>query len=235
MKQQFFRMHYAAIIMLLVLILPAYSGGPITFQEYKKLPLEERQKMAKDAPPDLKKKFDNWNEIISMGGQWWKPEQAKALVKSKGFDEGFFNLAIIQEGLWGYYYFQTVAANKKSNMTAQAQNDAERALEAEVEVIRKERYKDQDWYLVKLAPTPEAVALNEKAWNVAGDWSNRFPMDGVHKITRNDLKALDAAVKEIRDQMRKLPELTPEQIEDALSEPPTARPPSHLDLPPMGP
>jgi len=220
--KQHFRLFYVALFFLITVI-SVYGGGPLTFKEYRSMTQQERQKVAADAPAELKKKLNNWDEILSMGGQWWKWWQARALVDKKDFD-GLLTLFTTQEGLWGYYKIHTLDANKKSGMTPNAQNSAEQALQANFDAKRKECLIDHYWYLVKLAPTAEAVALNEEAMSIAAKWNERCPMDGIHTISIEELKSLDAEVKVVRDKMRKLPQWTPEQIMDAISTLPDEEP-----------
>jgi hypothetical protein len=206
------------ILVLLSLTAYAFSENPPTFEEYKKLSQGDRQKITGEATPELHKQYNRWNQIINMGGNWWEPtHQGWAFIRSKGFTE-LAGLSIWQTNLFGDFELAILESNKKSGMSEKAQDVAAASLEAEYKLIDKERYKDQWWYLVKLAPTPEAMALNEKAAALGREWITRYQSTSHSvKITRDDIKAINAAVKEIRDQMRELPQLTPEQIEVGLA------------------
>jgi hypothetical protein len=203
----------ATVALIFVTLIPAYSEDSINFENYKKLLQQERQQIVREATPELQKRYGRWDQILSMGGKWWNNQQGEDIINSKGVD-ALADLGNIQVTLWGDFYFQTVDANKKAGMKdEQAQKAA--AIVADNRVIDAERYKDLCWYLVKLAPTPEALALNEKARALGVELNKRFGQG--RKITKEDLKTIDAAVKEIRDQMRQLPQWSPDQVEAALA------------------
>jgi hypothetical protein len=208
-------------ISLLVFAIASVRGAdPIRFEDYKQLSPEARLKIANASTPELQRQYGRWDQILSMGGQWWSSYQSNALISAKGFDE-LGGLGTMQVNIRGWFFFQTVAANKKAGMT---ENQAQKAAVAVSDdaAIQKEWYKDSWWYLVKLAPTPEALALNAKAATLKLEWDKAFGHGGT--ITQEDLKLIDTAVKQIRDKMRQLPQWTPEQIEAALAALPEEEP-----------
>ena len=196
----------------LALCISVACADSIKFEDYRRLSQEERQKAAHDASPEMQKQYGRWDQILSMGGKSWNDQQARALVSSKGLSElgGIF---ATQMNVRGWYHLQKVTAYEKKGMSKE---QAVKAVEASPDIpsIRNEEYLDSWSDLVKLAPTPEALALNEKAKALVAEWYARF--DGKN-ITIKDLMEVDTAAREIRDQMRKLPQWTPEQIETALA------------------
>jgi len=211
MKQRFL----TTIALFLIIVPIGYGEDVIKFEDYKKLSQEDRQKTANEATPDLQRQYGRWNQILSMRGAWWEPShQGRAFIRSKGHT-ALYDLSDYQVNLWGKFEQEATEANRKSGMTKEDQGAVFSSLEADFALIDKDRYKDQWWYLVKLAPTPEAQALNEKAAALEAEWNKHFG-NGQY-ITREELRIVDSAVKEIRDQMRELPQLTPEQLEAGLA------------------
>lgn len=210
MKQQL----YATIALLMALIAPAFGDDAIAFKNYKTLSQQERQKVATEASLEVQRKYKRWDQIISNGGEWWNTYQANQLIWFKGLNDlsGLSNLPV---ALWGRFEQETAEANKKSGMTKETQGAMLDSLVSEFRRIDKERYKDDWWYLVKLAPTPEAMALDEKAAALNAEWYRR--LESGQAITREDLNVVEAAVKVIRDQMRTLPQWSPEQMEEGLA------------------
>jgi len=189
-----------------------HGEDALKFEDYKKLSPEERQKVIQNASPYLKKHYSNWDKLISMYGQWWKYREPSLFSDKKGFSEigGLFNT---QTNLWGNYEQSILETNRKSGMPIEKQEAVFKALEKESNAIGKEFYTDSWWYLVKLAPTPEALALNEKAKSLMMELDKRFPYGQDWVITRKDMDDINASVNEIRKQMRKLPQLTSDQVE----------------------
>ena len=203
---------FTLIVSFLIFVQSGYGDDLIKFEDYKKLSQERRKSIAGIASPELQKTYNRWDQIISMGGKWWGWHQAQSFIHSKKLD-GFIDMAYAQVNLLLRFHSEMVEINKKSGMI---DKEAVKAADALVNFPEtdKERYLDVCWYLVKLAPTPEALALNKKAVDLAGELTTRLANQN---ITEKDYKAIDAAVKEIRDQMRKLPQLTPDQIEEGLA------------------
>lgn len=186
------------------------------FEDYKKLSAAERQKLSTNASEGLKKTYANWDGIILMGGQGWRSLQGDHFIVEKGFGE-MGALFSKQTNIWDYFLTKTQNETWHSKMSKEAQHALLKPLDQENDALYKEYYKDAEWYLVKLAPTPEALALNAKAKELWVELNNRFPLGTQWKVTRKEMDDINAKVNEIRAQMRKLPQLTPEQIEAGLA------------------
>ena len=202
------------ILFAIWLSLHGVANDKINFDYYKKLSNEDRSIIVDKASPEMQKKFKQWNQILSMGGQWWGPFQAEAFIRSKGFS-GLENIVNLQINLWGNYHIEIVQAKLKAGLS---EEEARKFADTVSNYTDndKERYKDIWWYLVKLAPTPEALALNAKASTLAAEFDKRY--NGSRGLTIDDLKVVDIEVKNLREQMRKLPQLTPDQIEAGFAE-----------------
>ena len=70
--------------------------------------------------------------------------------------------------------------------------------------------------LINLAPTPEALSFEAKAKTLSMDLENSFQADSKRRITVEDVKSLDASVQQIFNQLKKLPKLSPEQVQKEL-------------------
>ena len=198
-----------AIMIALLFADSACAGGQVAFKDYRKLAPTERQLLMQNAPVELQKQYRRWDRIINLGGQSWAGlEQPSSLQFAKGF-EGFGVLMGVERTIWNTYIQQGL--NLKSERDPIV---VPPALTAEYIEREKEAHKD-DWYLIKVAPTPEALELNKKAAVLGAKWQ-RFIND-YPKVTRKDLDALDADVRDIREQIRKLPLWTPEEVEEAFA------------------
>ena len=216
------RQHLTTVVIFLIFFTTALSADPIKYEDYKKLSKEVRLKIVNKATPELQKQYNQWDQVISMGGQWWTDYQAKSLIADKHLLE-LGGVTTMQLNYWAQFYFQSVDENKKSGMTEENAQKAAAAI-CDTGAIENEHRKDSRWYLVKLAPTPEALALNEKAKALVAEWEKKFPYGQKWKITKEDLIKIDAAAKDIRDQLRALPQLTPEQIEAVFAAQPEEQP-----------
>lgn len=210
-------MKLTSFILFAVIFALSFSayGDTINFEDYKKLSTVERQKLSTDAAEDLKGTYKNWDEIINMGGQWWGPRQGNSFINTKGFAD-IGALMNTQRNLFGNFVIAAQKEVKKSTMSKEARNTVLLAFDKEGEAIEKDYILDT-WYLVKLAATPEAQALNVKAGKLLRELEGRFPLGRQWTITRKDMDRINADVNEIRQQMRKLPQLTPEQIQAGLA------------------
>jgi hypothetical protein len=212
MKQLFYRI----ITALLISVAFAHSEETIRFEDYKKLSTEERQKIVNNARGNLYFECLEWDWRLKMGEEGWKHHQEHRLISANGFSE-LNNLIELQVHIWGIFQTQLEEANRKSGMAHDAQVAAYNALDAEFRAVDKERYKDREWFLVKLAPTPQALALNKRAGQLMVDLEKRFCSTGRWIVTREDIKSIDASIQEIRDEMRKLPQMTPKEEDEAIA------------------
>lgn len=205
-----------ATLSIVICVASANGQDAVKFEDYKKLSTAERQKLSTNASEGLRKMYANWDGIILMSGQGWRSLQGDHFIVEKGFGEmgALFNK---QTNIWDYFLTKTQNETWHSKMSKEAQHALLKPLDQENDALYKEYYKDAEWYLVKLAPTPEALALNAKAKELWGELNNRFPLGTQWKVTRKDMDDINARVNEIRVQMRKLPHLTPEQIEAGLA------------------
>ena len=204
-----------AILIALLFADSASAGGPVAFKDYKKLAPKERQQLVQYAPEELQKQYERWNRIINQDGQSWNGlEQPGSLMFAKKFD-GFGAILSAERTIWGYYLIQQ-DPNQKTGGAENTPIVVASVLGAESRARDKEASKD-DWYLIKVAPTPEALELNKRARVLGMKWIERFVNKPPGAITRKDLDALDADVKQIRDEMRKLPLWTPEEVQEAFA------------------
>jgi hypothetical protein len=221
-------MKQLTIVMMTALLFAgaAFADGPIAFKDYKKLAPDERQLLVQKVPAGLQKQYERWDKIINLAGKWWAGRDStswagretavwaglniSALIEAKGLNQ-LRGLLGVQETIWGCYEFQQDPLWREGRPVIVAP-----ALAAEVSERDKEAEID-DWYLVKLAPTSQAYELNKKAGTLGEKWAKRFIGKPPGIITRKDLAALDADVKQIRDEMRKLPLWTPEEVEEAFA------------------
>ena len=191
----------------------ANANDDISFNDYKKLSTEKRQNMVDTASPEMHKRYVQWNQILSMGGQWWNSHQAEAFIRAKGFS-GLENITNLQVNFWGNFHIETVKAKEKAGMSKLEAQHAADAI-SKYSTNDNQRYKDHWWYLVKLAPTSEALALDVKASALEVELDKKY--GGSRRLSLDDLNAIDIQVKNIQEQMRKLPQLTPDQIEAGLA------------------
>lgn len=187
-------------------------AAEIKYDDFKKLTDEERRQLIQHADPLTQEQYKQWSYLVEMKGQWWTPSQAFSFIQEKKLD-GISDLVSEQITIWGYFEIATNQANKASGMSLKDQDAAVDAIEAKIAILNKENYLDRWWYLVRLAPTPEALALNEKAKKLWDDLHARY---GTGNVSKADLAAMDAAVDAIRKEMRKLPQLNQKEIEEGI-------------------
>ena len=191
-------------------------GAPITFEEFKKLSGVDREKMVHESSGDLSEKLQRWNYRIQKGETAWQMMQLERLIHKKGIN-GLLRLISMQGTFEQECFSKLMSPDANSGVS-------HKDLIVKYQSLSKEMDRDGTVYaenrllFASLIPSPEASALAKKADIIQTGWQNRYKLD---KVTREGIKTLNAQVDEIVGEAKKLPRVTPEQLQaeiDALPE-----------------
>jgi hypothetical protein len=202
------------ISFLLLLVVLALGQNAMTFEDFKKLSASERDKLIQSSPPALQGDLYLWMARLSMGEDEWQKHERRRLVLAKGLG-GLEEAFDVQVNVLSKFLQQKEGAAKKSGMSAKELDTLSSADYAKVLACTFQR-DDEVILIAKLAPTPEAMALSKKADKLASGWGDLENDDNVI-IKQADIDAMEKAVAEIRNEMKKLPQWTQQQLDAATA------------------
>jgi len=205
------------ISFLLVLMGSAFGQNAMTFEDFKKLSPEQRNKLIQQSPTALQGELYLWAARLDMGEYLWRQHEINRLIQARGLWglEGVFD---VQTNIVDRFRQQKEADAKKSGLSGPALDAMAKSDDAKVDASRFQR--DDDLELVaKLAPTPEAMELNEKAKAIAKDLNDRLdPGNGTGLVIKQeDITSMNKTADEIRTEMKRLPQWTEQQVDAAIA------------------
>jgi hypothetical protein len=179
---------------------------------------EEQAKAYDQASPDIKPKLKKilLHSILvrNFGGEeGLKMEKERQVIDKKGliYLEVFYE---IQDNLWQGYLGTMILATRTSGMTPDKQavllkplNEEADAIEASCGSVRQ--------LLLAAAVSPEALKLAEHAETRVDELKKQYNLgqSGPRVPTKDQLADLDKEADQLLDQIKKLPVLTPEEVQ----------------------
>ncbi len=164
--------------------------------------------------PEMKKVLLHGYLLFKFGGEdGLKREREIKRINARGliYLDLFYQR---QSDLWNSYIINTYRVNQKAGITKNKLEEIHDHLEEMYDPIDK-RYPTIHQLIFKLAPSPEALELAKKAEmltkQIDKEYLDQSPT--VKLITKEQLAEVDKEATQIYEELKKLPSLTPEQVQ----------------------
>jgi hypothetical protein len=161
---------------------------------------------------EKKEELTSSDRHILIAGKWggeerWKAHQERRMIEARGLGAfmGFFEI----------HYRLTLHGEilKGHRNSLDEQRAADMAIENKQDHLLK-RISAVQSMLVKTAPSPEALELEKSVENLIKSLGEEFPNFQIETaITKSRVTQLDQTANQFFEQIKKLPILTPEQIQ----------------------
>jgi hypothetical protein len=214
-------MKFVHNMLLLVLAVPAISASePVSIDDFKKIGSpDKRREIIDRAPPEQKEELKKIDTHLDLVTRWGSEAGAKAARESEvAGARGLGSLETVfaaQVDIWEGFIAEVAAANERAGLRPERIAERERQLEGEEEVFRKRLPAIQS-LIFHLAASPAALELEKRAEKLAKEMRGRLSSDGktpYHPITLKERKEFDGQIVQIYEEIKKLPQLTPEQAQ----------------------
>jgi hypothetical protein len=218
------------------LLATSQGDNTITVESFKKMSIAEQSVALEKAPSELKSELSKIHLhaylTYNLGGEEGLNRAKENIrIEDKGLKElELFYFVKIKQ--WSLYTGTITDANRRAGMPHEKQIEVENTLEANLKASEKQ-YQVVHQLVFKLKPSPEALDLNK----IATTYLMQAPDDPNTLLTIEALENLDKEGDKMYEEMKKLPTLTPEEIQkeyDAVpdekvpvNEMDVVRPPSH--------
>ncbi len=207
------------ILLTLILLANVKGEVPVTIEQFKKMTWDEQLKAYEQASsedkPEMKKILLHGYLLFKFGGEdGLKMKKENKSIEARGliYLDLFYGTQLT---LWECYITSTYTANEKAGMAKTKQKELYDHLEGMYDPIEK-RYPVIHQLIFKLAPSPEALALAKKAEMLDKQIDKVYNFNQptpIKPITKGQLAEVDKQADQIYEELKKLPSLTPEQIQ----------------------
>lgn len=221
----------SSILQLLILIFlvlsRALAENPVSIDEFKLMQPVDREKVIEQAPEEQKDELKKIHLHLNLLARWRGEEGLKIAKETQAAKQrGFGNLLMlfaVHSQVWDNYVGAIIAANEKAGMARAQQIAAAEELFSEKESVTK-RLPSIHLLILNMAASPEAVALDKQAGQLAEQWSLRMLANGSHPyrpITKTERMEMDQQAGQILEEIMKLPKLSSEEVQkevDAITD-----------------
>lgn len=204
----------------IILTIGSLYGEPATFEEFKQLPRAEQDALFNDHNHSPTPTLLRWRQRLGMSDLAWQYTQEEQLCRQKGF--GDLPSFIIDYQHLVEAFLRRDYARKQADGMSSAEKQIALAHYREVAKSVYTIYEDNLPLLAALVPTKEALSLNEESHAIDVRWQKRWPVGTKWTILRKDMATVDQQAQTILNQLRKLPQMTPEQVKAAMDALPPA-------------
>lgn len=152
--------------------------------------------------------------------QQWRHEQ---LAVRHGL-EWLGAISRLKRQFWNYHLLNALDANDASKLSQEEKSRIHATLMGKMG-WKDSVYRTELALLATVAATPEALNLKSEAEKLVTKWDERFPNVPDLIVTREDLEGFEQEIKPIMDQLKRLPRLTPKQLQEEIATlPPPEKP-----------
>ena len=202
------------------ILFSAQGASPISVEDFKNISDgNERARLIDAAPPEQREELRKIHEHLQLLTMFGGEAGVKALkeitaAKVRGFTE-MIDVFDTQTQLWDEYMADVRAANRKAGMTQEKLIESEKKLHQDRAAVDN-RLPIVEALVIRLAPTPEAMALEKKAEVMNRYMQDTYPPGGPMEkrhITKEQLSKVNRDMDEIFAKLQELPKLTSEQAQ----------------------
>jgi hypothetical protein len=205
-----------------VLLFAARVAGadPISIGEFKKITnADERRKLIDQAPSGQKEELERIDLHLALLARWggeagFKTHKEACIARARGFVclvpifDAYVNIR-------SSYMAGVLITDEKAGMKLEQLQEVEKKLTEENRSVEK-WVSTVDSLVFNLAVSPEALELEKRAEKMIEKLSSRTITDGstpFRLITKEERMEVDRQMKQIYEEIKKLPKLTPEQAQ----------------------
>jgi hypothetical protein len=214
------------LALLTIFILPrSWGDQPISIDEFKKIPdIRERWKIIEQASPDqkeeLKKAELHLDLLRQFGGEAaLKTAKESGVAQARGLGE-LEDIFQRQRQLWDVYIGSILDTNRKSGMIHEKRGEIEEELGKEEDPIIN-RLPIVHALVFNMAASLQALELEKKAEQLDDQLTKRVTTDDstpYRAVTKEERMDIDKQIDQIFDEMKTLPTLPPEQVQNEYND-----------------
>jgi hypothetical protein len=212
---------------LIILVLLSGQLNAVTVEEFRRLPIPERDAVIKSASGDQRKEFEEIDRQLMLqfmygGEKGWKQHEQQRAINARGFTSLLTVFNVEQEFAYQAFVARVDAA-RKLETPRERLADIERQADSRYEGFKRRFFEEIFPALAGLAPTSAALQLEAEAKKINDEVVE--PMgDGKIPVTEDTVASLEKRLAPLLPKLNALPKLTPAEVEAELDALPAEQP-----------